>query len=96
MNKGMHIMKKTEIEHIAKQVLRHLYEAPYQKDTLTGICQWSLFEGRVHYSISTINTTITLLMSKQMITEKKATGPDKVYQIKKSRKSEVSDVLNLK
>jgi hypothetical protein len=91
----MQRLNKTEIEHIASKILKHLYENPGKKDSLKGICEWWLLEEIIDQAIEVVSVALELLLSKKLILEKNSFGSEKVYQINSVSKKEIFKIVKL-
>jgi len=84
-----------EIEQVAGQILRHLYKNPQNKDSLIGICDWWLIQERINYTVEVVAAAIKLLLSKKLIVERDILGAGKIYQINRTKHTEIHRIITL-
>lgn len=83
--------KETEI---ARAILHYLQVHPDAKDTLEGIAQWWLLKEWTERRFQQIEASISLLVSKGLVVERRREGLPPYYWLNRAKQEEISRILN--
>lgn len=85
--------RQQEEPEIAREILHYLQVHPDAKDTLEGIAQWWLLKEWTERKFQQIEATISQLVSKGLIVERRRPGLPPYYWLNRAKQDEISRIL---
>lgn len=79
---------------MARAILHYLQIHPHAKDTLDGIAQWWLLKEWTEQRFQQIEFSITQLVSRGLVVERKRDGLPTYYWLNRAKEEEISEILS--
>jgi hypothetical protein len=80
-------------KEISRAILRYLQVHPDAKDTLQGIVEWWLLKEWTEQKFHEIEASISDLVSKGLVVERRREGLPPYYWLNRSKQDEISRIL---
>ena len=85
---------ETQVQGIARAVLRYLSAHPEAKDTLRGIAHWWLEHERTHRLLEDVERALDLLLTHDLVLETRRQGAPPYYQLNLQQSESISRMID--